>query len=177
MSKRDKYGNYVNDEGVVIKITQDKNGKDHISFYDGPVDEDHSAVHVNVDYKNGGSWTSHTHDKGHSDPDSGSGDCFLTSACMKAMMDKFEDNCHELTVLRWFRDNYVNKEDIEHYYLVAPRIVSKIDSHKDATSIYQRIYDSVVSVCVCAIEDSDYEKAYTTYRNAVNKLEERFLGN
>ena len=32
MSGYDKYGNYVNDEGVTIKITQDKNGKDHISF-------------------------------------------------------------------------------------------------------------------------------------------------
>ena len=35
MADRDKYGNYVNDKGVTIKINIDKNGKDHISFYAG----------------------------------------------------------------------------------------------------------------------------------------------
>lgn len=66
MSNRDKYGNYINEKGVTIKINTDKNGKDHISFYDGPVDGNHAAVHVNIDYKNGGSWTSHSHGKDHS---------------------------------------------------------------------------------------------------------------
>lgn len=31
MADRDKYGNYINDKGVVIKINTDKKGKDHIS--------------------------------------------------------------------------------------------------------------------------------------------------
>ena len=175
MSGYDKYGNNVNDEGVTIKITQDKNGKDHISFYDGPVDGDHSAVHVNVDYSGGGSWTSQTHGEGHSNSDTGSGGCFLTSACMKAKMEDFQDDCYELTTLRWFRDNHVSKEDIEHYYQVAPSIVAEIDARADATVIYQNIYDMVVSVCVHAIENHDYEKAYATYRDAVLELESQFL--
>ena len=29
MADRDKYGNYVNDKGVTIKINTDKNGNDH----------------------------------------------------------------------------------------------------------------------------------------------------
>ena len=41
MASRDKYGNYVNDKGVTIKVTTDKNGNDHISFYGGEVDKPH----------------------------------------------------------------------------------------------------------------------------------------
>lgn len=50
MAGRDKYGNYVNDKGVTIKITTDKNGNDHISFYGSEVDKPHDAAHVNINY-------------------------------------------------------------------------------------------------------------------------------
>lgn len=172
---RDKYGNYVNSEGVTIKITQDKNGKDHISFYDGPVDGDHSAVHVNVDYRNGGNWTSTTHDKGHSNTDPGSGGCFLTTACMKVQAEAFNDNCHELETLRWFRDRHVSQEDIDHYYLIAPAIVMQIDAQPNAAEIYRNIYQDVITVCVKAIENQQFELAYTTYKNAVLELERNYL--
>ena len=126
MADRDKYGNYVNDKGVTIKINTDKNGNDHISFYGGEVDKPHDAAHVNVNYDKG-SWSSTTHGPDKSDTSSGSGGCYLTSACMKYFQEKFDDNCYELTVLRWFRDNFVSKEDIEHYYEVAPIIVEAIN--------------------------------------------------
>ena len=51
MADRDKFGNYVNDKDVTIKINTDKNGKDHISFYDKDVDKPHDAVHINIDYE------------------------------------------------------------------------------------------------------------------------------
>ena len=51
------------------------------------------------------------------------GGWYLTSACMKFFQDKFDDKCYELTVLRWFRDNFVSSEDIEHYYETAPYII------------------------------------------------------
>lgn len=125
MSDRDKYGNYVNDKGVTIKINTDKNGNDHISFYGGKVDKPHDAAHVNINYDTN-SWSSTTHGPDKSDTSSGSGGCYLTSACMKHFQKNFDDNCYELTVLRWFRDNFVSKEDIEHYYNVAPIIVKKL---------------------------------------------------
>jgi len=34
MAIRDKYGNYVNDKGVTIKITTDKKGNNHVRFYE-----------------------------------------------------------------------------------------------------------------------------------------------
>lgn len=57
MADRDKYGNYINDKGVTIKITTDKKGNDHISFYGGDVDKPHDAAHINVNYEKG-SWSS-----------------------------------------------------------------------------------------------------------------------
>lgn len=175
MSDRDKYGNYVNDKGVTIKISTDKNGNDHINFYDGPVDGDHSAIHVNVDYRNGGSWSSQSHGPGHSDSSSGSGGCFLTSACMNALSDSFDDDCYELRTLRWFRDNHVSKEDIERYYEIAPRIVQQIDDTASSREIYKRIYDDVVRVCVEAIEANNFAYAYEVYRKAVKYLEAQYL--
>lgn len=173
MSSRDKYGNYVNDKGVTIKITN-SNGRDHISFYDGPVDGNHSAVHVNVDYNDGGSWKSTTHGENHSDTDPGSGGCFLTTACMKVHAETFDDKCHELETLRWFRDRYVSKEDIDHYYRIAPSIVQKIDAAPNAAEVYHTIYQDVISVCVKAIENRQFDLAYSTYKNAVLKLEQAY---
>ena len=129
MADRDKYGNYVNDKGVTIKISTDKNGNDHIGFYGGEVDKPHNAAHVNINYDKE-SWSSTTQgtDKSYTTP--GSGSCYLTSACMKYFQEKFDDNCYELTVLRWFRDNFVSKEDIKHYYEVAPIIVENINNEE-----------------------------------------------
>ena len=173
MSDRDKYGNYVNDQGVTIKITTDKNGNDHISFYGGEVDQPHDAAHVNVNYDKG-TWSSTTHGPDKSDTSSGSGGCYLTSACMKYFQDKFDDNCYELTVLRWFRDNFVSDEDIEHYYEVAPLIVETINKEEKSDIIYDYIYDNIVDYCVEQIELGNYNDAYNRYKNSVLVLEEQF---
>lgn len=173
MADRDKYGNYINDKGVTIKVNTDKNGNDHISFYDGEVDKPHDAAHVNIDYDKG-SWSSTTHGPDKSDTSSGSGGCYVTSACMKYMQDKFDDNCYELIVLRWFRDNFVFKEDIKHYYETAPIIVSSINEEEKADLIYDYIYDNVVDYCVRQIEKGNYEEAYSRYKNSVLVLEEQF---
>ena len=173
MADRDKYGNYVNDKGVTIKITTDKNGNDHISFYGGEVDKPHDAAHVNINYDKG-SWSSTTHGPDKSDTSSGSGGCYLTSACMKYFQENFDDNCYELTVLRWFRDNFVSKEDIEHYYEVAPIIVESINNEEKSDIIYNYIYDNIVDYCVVQIEQGNYDKAYSRYKSSVLTLEEQF---
>ena len=56
---------------------------------------------------------------------------------MRHYLNNFDDNCYELTVLRWFRDNFVFEEDIKHYYKIAPVIVEAIDKeqHRD---VYKR---------------------------------------
>lgn len=174
MADRDKYGNYVNDEGVTIKINTDKNGNDHASFYGGDVDKPHDAAHVNINYDKS-SWNYTIHGPDKSDTNSGSGGCYLTSACMKHMKEKFDDNCEELTILRWFRDKYASKEDIKHYYKTAPMIVEVIDKMENNSNIYNYIYDYVVNACVVAIKNGDYNFAYNRYKNSILALEEEFV--
>jgi len=94
---------------------------------------------------------------------------------MKHFQKNFDDNCYELTVLRWFRDNFVSKEDIEHYYNVAPIIVKKINDDKNSNAIYDYIYDNIVDYCVEQIEQGNYDKAYSRYKNSILTLEEQFI--
>lgn len=173
MAGRDKYGNYVNDKGVTIKITTDKNGNDHISFYGSEVDKPHDAAHVNINYDKS-SWSSTTHGPDKSDTNSGSGGCYLTTACMKHLPEQFNDNCYELTVLRWFRDNFVSQEDINYYYEVAPIIVESINSEEKSDIIYDYIYDNVIDYCILQIEQGNYDKAYNRYKNSIVILERQF---
>ena len=96
---------------------------------------------------------------------------------MKHMQENFDDNCNELTILRWFRDNFVNKDDIKHYYEIAPKIVEKIDSIEDNFEIYNYIYENIVSACVNAIQKGDYKFAYDRYKNSILVLEKQFVEN
>lgn len=93
---------------------------------------------------------------------------------MKYYQENFDDNCYELTVLRWFRDNFVSKDDIEHYYKVAPIIVESINNIEKSDIIYDYIYDNIVDYCVEQIVQGNYDKAYSRYKNSVLSLEEQF---
>lgn len=102
--------------------------------------------------------------------------CYLTSACMRYLREKFDDNCYELTVLRWFRDNFVSKNDIEHYYNVAPIIVAKINSEEKSNLIYDYIYDSIIDYCITEIENGNYKEAYKRYKESILTLETYYIG-
>ena len=93
---------------------------------------------------------------------------------MKYFQKNFDDKCEELTILRWFRDNFVSQEDIKHYYVTAPIIVEAINTIENNDKIYNYIYENVISVCVNAIKKGDYEFAYNRYKNSVLTLEEQF---
>lgn len=90
---------------------------------------------------------------------------------MKHYLNDFDDNCYELNVLRWFRDNFVSEEDIRHYYSVAPYIVNGIEKDKDKDVVYDYIYDNVVDYCVIQIENGNYEKTYKRYKESILYLE------
>lgn len=173
MENRDKYGNYVNNKGVTIKINTDKKGNDHISFYGGSVDKPHDAAHVNLNYDKG-NWSATTHGPDKSDTSSSGGSCYLTTACMMHFQEYFDDNCYELSVLRWFRDNFVTKEDIDHYYSIAPVIVEEIDKESKSEILYDYIYDNIVDYCVKKIENGEYIDAYNRYKASILILEEKY---
>ena len=62
---------------------------------------------------------------------------------MRYMQEKFDDNCYELKVLRWFRDNFVSTDDKNHYYDVAPKIVEAIGKEIDSNLIYNYICNTL----------------------------------
>ena len=101
-----------------------------------------------------------------------SGNCYLTSACMCYFQEQFDNQCYELQVLRWFRDTFVSKDEIEHYYNVAPIIVQNINKDSNSDNYYNYIYDNVIDYCVREIENGNYSKAYDRYKDTILILEQ-----
>ena len=93
---------------------------------------------------------------------------------MKHYLADFDDNCYELSVLRWFRDKFVSKSDKEHYYEIAPTIVENIEQMENNEYIFNHIYDTIIVPCVKAIEMGDFEFAYKRYKSSILCLEEEF---
>jgi hypothetical protein len=171
---RDKYGHYVNDKGVEIKASTSSSGKDKIDIYDScPAEnEDHGSIHINFDSNSG---TGTITDTTSGSTETTSIGCYLTTACMRHMQNKFDDNCYELTTLRWFRDNFVSKEDIELYYKKAPLIVEAIENTPNNNSVYNDIYENVIVPCVRAIENKEYASAYKRYKDNILSLEKKYI--
>ena len=108
---------------------------------------------------------------------SSSGPCYLTSACTEAK--GLPDDCHELTVLRSFRDTYMatlpnGKEDIKEYYRCAPIIVSKVMELPNSKELFNKIYEELVVPCVNLIESGSNHEAYIKYKNYTNQLRELY---
>lgn len=154
-----------------IKVHVDKKGKRHVDIYKGDPKGEHSSVHINIDSTTGKGTIVDTTSGSKETTDT---QCYLTTACMRHFQGEFDDRCYELTVLRWFRDNFVSKEDIELYYNVAPIIVRNIEELDDNNKIYNYIYEYIVNACVKAIENGDYDFAYNRYKSSVLALNEQF---
>lgn len=159
------------DGGTWINVNSNDE-KGHVNIYGSDPKEPHDeSIHININYEKD---TFTINEKSNGEKTSTDCSCYLTTACMRNKMEKFDDNCYELAVLRWFRDNFVSREDIEHYYEVAPIIVSAINESENNNEIFNFIYENVVSECVTAIKKGDYDFAYNKYKNSVLTLEEQF---
>ena len=103
--------------------------------------------------------------------------CFITTACVRAK--GLPDDCHELTMLRWFRDNIMKatesgKEAVQEYYEVAPALVQKMLSLPNAQEIFSTLYNKLVKPCVEMIEAGRYDEATETYTGMVNELRREY---
>lgn len=159
--------------GLWIKANTDKRGGEHIDIYDddpkGPHDE---SIHITFKTDDTITVTTKSGDEPRETTDL---KCFLTTTCIRNMKDNFDDDCYELTVLRWFRDNFVATEDIKYYYEIAPLIVECINKSPDSNEVYKNIYERIILVCVNAIENKNYAFAYSTYKNAILDLETEYV--
>ena len=158
--------------GIVFKVHTDKRGKDHVDIYTNDPKEEHDLIHIDWDSETGkGKITDTTGDE-KEETDIG---CFLTTACMRNHLKEFDNNCEELKVLRWFRDNFVSKEDINEYYDIAPKIVNIINNDINSNKIYACIYDNLIVKCVELIKKSNYNEAYNLYKNSILILKQYLL--
>ena len=104
--------------------------------------------------------------------------CFLTSACTEAR--GLPDNCHELQLLRRFREEYLRllpegPAEIAEYYFIAPQIVERIRNAENCVEIFDAIYAGLVQPCVELIERGEREHAHRRYRDAVLQLKQKYL--
>jgi len=174
------YASYDPEDGRLTYTSYEKNGC--VNKYHDNGDGGHSHEHWNSekDYNLGKDpdWY-RIESNGSINPEIGEieekGGCYLTTACMKHYMEKFDDDCYYLDILRWFRNNFVSKEDINEYYEVAPKVVAALDTNKDANYIYQKIYYEIIQVCVRLIEYGRYDEAYMAYKNNVLYLKNKYV--
>ena len=102
----------------------------------------------------------------------GSGGCYLTTACCD--FKGLPDDCHELTVMRNFRDTYLKAQPygeglIKSYYEDAPSIVNFINNQPNCEEIYQDIYAQIQKI-VTLVETAENEKAIILYMCMVYEL-------
>lgn len=105
------------------------------------------------------------------------GTCFITTACVEAA--KLPDSCHELTVLRHFRDCYVAHRPhgaamLAEYYATAPRIVECIQRSPQRAAVLDTVF-SDVRRAVSLIESGRQESALAVYAAMFTRLQKEFL--
>ncbi len=165
----------TNEHGKII-------GKDTTEYHD---DGSSTTTHQNAhfDWLTGAHATSITgvtenSSDGTSEHQEGSKGCFLTTACTAHA--GLPDDCHELTVLREFRDGYLaslpNGEAMtREYYRVAPAIVQRIMRTPSREAILARIYTTIRKT-VTLIEKEQFPSALRAYSEMFQTLRRDHLG-
>lgn len=100
------------------------------------------------------------------------GNCFLTTSCVKYF--GLADDCHELEILRKFRNDYLLKSSkgrklVQQYYFIAPTLVKRLENDPNRKNLFKEIYQEIKKACE-AIENSEFEKAKIIYQQAVSRL-------
>jgi len=103
----------------------------------------------------------------------GGGMCYLTTAACEYFGRP--DNCHELNMLRKFRDEWLKNQPegaklVETYYSVAPKILENISKHSEKDKIYNIMWNKYILPCVSLIEHEMYTETKDLYVQAVMRL-------
>lgn len=104
--------------------------------------------------------------------------CYISTAVCRSLGK--EDDCHELEILRTYRDRYLmaddgGKELVREYYNIAPTIVKRIDRKSDADRIYFNIWNEYLKPCINFAELGKNEACREKYTEMVKKLESEYL--
>ena len=139
----------------------------------GPIVKTGPTKGKNRSRNDDGKWRAKRSDAGKSRPakgNSGSGKkgCFLTTAACE--LRELPDDCHELRVLRRFRDDVLvtsqeRRALVEEYYREAPRLVPLVEMKGEESKIWGEIQSTVDH-----IERGNYLAAIATYRSMFERL-------
>lgn len=104
--------------------------------------------------------------------------CYITTAVCETFGKP--DDCYELTVLRNYRDTYLQnqpggEEAIREYYDVAPTTVKRINRQPDRKKIYRSIWETYLNPCLTMIENDEKESCKELYMEMVRTLQERYF--
>lgn len=103
--------------------------------------------------------------------------CFITTAVCETLSKR--DDCHELTSMRSFRDNWLKKQpcgetEIQKYYAIAPKIVETINAHENAGEIYSEICERYVVPCVELTDKGENAACYELYKAMIENLQQKY---
>ena len=103
--------------------------------------------------------------------------CYLTTACIEAM--NLPDDCHELQVLRKFRDGFVSetpegRELVKEYYEIAPRIVEAVHDTGYENEILTELYSEIKKI-VSMIDRKKNSDAFRYYCEITQRLKKQYL--
>ena len=98
--------------------------------------------------------------------------CFITTACVKHF--NLPDNCYQLQILRFFRDNYLQHSEggnelIKKYYSIAPQIVKLLNEHTNKNKLFKNIFSQINFACAL-VEQKKNEEAKKFYVKIVSQL-------
>jgi hypothetical protein len=139
----------------------------------GPVVKSGPTKGQNRSRTKDGTWRSKRSDAGKSRSKSsdsgGKKGCFLTSAACQ--FQGLPDDCHELQVLRTFRDEMLSTTPaglamVEDYYRIAPPLVPLLNDQEVALRIWNKI-----KLTVLQVEANEHEEAVETYKDMVRSLQ------
>lgn len=99
--------------------------------------------------------------------------CFITTAACEYAGKS--DDCAELNALRNFRDNWLLRQQdgpalVDHYYLMAPLMVQKLDQRKDRDALYQMIWQDYLTPCLQMLHEGKEQSCKERYTQMMNTL-------
>ncbi len=101
-------------------------------------------------------------------------DCFFTTAACGVV--GLSDDCFELCQLRAFRDRFAsrnqqNKQAVEAYYTLAPRVLSALERRPDAKRILLKEYWRVIAPCALLSALRCDSAVAWLYKGILNRLQ------
>ncbi len=103
--------------------------------------------------------------------------CYITTAVCDTL--GMPDDCDELTTLRWFRDEVMERtlagrKEVAEYYKIAPKIVKAINERPDSDALYRCLYLTSIHPAVLAVRRGHMQEAHALYCEMVNSLNRLF---